>query len=105
MIEDLASPSQVTRWQKAIVVEITARTPRIKSFFVAPLQPFAFRAGQHVDLRLTAANGYRAMRSYSIASSPQDGSQIELAIERLDNGEVSPFFRLFVDVREGRFSV
>jgi ferredoxin-NADP reductase len=92
MIEGSADPKPLTRWQTATVVEITARTPRIKSFIVTPRQPFAFRAGQHVDLRLTAPDGYRAMRSYSIASSPDHDGRIELAIERLDNGEVSPFF-------------
>jgi ferredoxin-NADP reductase len=48
-------------------------------------------AGQHVDVRLTAADGYQAQRSYSIASAPAS-ADIELAIERLDDGEVSPFF-------------
>ncbi|HEV7958106.1 MAG TPA: FAD-binding oxidoreductase, partial [Acidimicrobiales bacterium] len=48
------------------------------------------RAGQHVDVRLTSADGYAAERSYSIASSPgSDG--VELSIVRLDNGEVSPY--------------
>jgi ferredoxin-NADP reductase len=92
MIEGSADPKLLTRWQNATVIAITARTPHIKSFTLAPLQPFAFRAGQHVDLRLTAPDGYRAMRSYSIASSPERDGQIELAIERLENGEVSPFF-------------
>jgi ferredoxin-NADP reductase len=79
-------------WQSAVVTEIVARTPRITSFFLTPAAPFAFVAGQHVDVRLTAPDGYRAMRSYSIASAPEDAASIELAIERLDDGEVSPFF-------------
>ncbi len=48
--------------------------------------------GQHYDVRLTAPDGYRAQRSYSIASSPLDEGEIELAVDRLDDGEVSPYF-------------
>lgn len=85
-------------WQTATVVRIAAGTPRIKRFFFALSQPFAFQAGQHVDLRLTAPDGYRAMRSYSIASAPQESATIELAVERLDEGEVSAFFHEVVTV-------
>jgi ferredoxin-NADP reductase len=48
--------------------------------------------GQHYDVRLTAPDGYRAQRSYSVASSPLDEGEIELTIDRLDDGEVSPYF-------------
>src|SRR5205807_1570592 len=48
------------------------------------------RAGQHVDLRLTAEDGYQASRSYSIASPPEDGA-VALTVERLEDGEVSPY--------------
>ena len=48
------------------------------------------RAGQHVDIRLTAEDGYQAQRSYSIASSPEDG-RLALTVERLEDGEVSPY--------------
>jgi ferredoxin-NADP reductase len=48
------------------------------------------RAGQHVDLRLTAEDGYQATRSYSVASAPED-DDVALTIERLDDGEVSPY--------------
>jgi len=57
-----------------------------------PSEPFAFRAGQHIELRLTASDGYRAQRAYSIASAPEDRESLELAIEKLETGEVSPFF-------------
>jgi ferredoxin-NADP reductase len=48
------------------------------------------RAGQHVDVRLTAEDGYQAQRSYSIASAPED-ERLELTVERIDDGEVSPY--------------
>lgn len=62
------------------------------SFFFTPSAPFSFRAGQHVEVRLTAPDGYRAQRAYSIASAPEDRNMLELAIEKLETGEVSPFF-------------
>ncbi|ESY69382.1 FAD-binding oxidoreductase [Mesorhizobium sp. M0051] len=79
-------------WQTAGIVRIEKRTPRVTSFFFRPSRPFAYRAGQHVDVRLTAPDGYQARRSYSIASAPETVGAIELAIEKLDDGEVSPFF-------------
>ena len=51
-----------------------------------------FLPGQHFDVRLTAPDGYRAQRSYSIASSPLDEGEVELTIDRLDEGEVSGYF-------------
>lgn len=80
------------RWQAATITSVTALTARVKSFRLLPAVPFAYRAGQHVDLRLTAPDGYAAQRSYSIASAPEPGGEVELAIEKLDDGEVSPFF-------------
>jgi ferredoxin-NADP reductase len=79
-----------SRWLAATIERIERRTPRIVSlFFRVPLGPYV--AGQHVDIRLTAPDGYQAQRSYSIASAP--GSDLlELAIERLEEGEVSPYF-------------
>ena len=78
-------------WQTCTIAEIIQQTPSIKSFFLRLSEPFAHIAGQHVDVRLTAPDGYVAMRSYSIASSPSASNVIELAIERLPDGEVSPF--------------
>ena len=57
------------------------------------------RAGQHVDVRLTAEDGYQAQRSYSIASPPED-ARLELTVERLADGEVSPY--LGEELRAGR---
>ena len=79
-------------WQTAKITRIEKRTPRVTSFFFRLSRPFVHQAGQHVDVRLTAPDGYQARRSYSIASAPESGGTIELAIERLEEGEVSPFF-------------
>ena len=84
--------SAAVRWQTATITRIEHNTPRVSSFWFRPSQPFAFKAGQHVDIRLTAPDGYRAQRSYSIGSAPEAPEAIELTIERLDDGEVSPFF-------------
>lgn len=92
MIDAPQLASVPLRWQDAVITRIVENTPRIKSFFFTLRQPFAFRAGQHVDIRLTAADGYRAERSYSIASGPEDGGELELTIEKVDNGEISSFF-------------
>src|SRR6478752_1311587 len=86
------APEPKLRWQEAKIAAIMPDTPRVKSFLLAPSAPFPFRAGQHVDVRLTAPDGYQAQRSYSIASAPGANGTIELAVERLDDGEVSPFF-------------
>ena len=79
-------------WQPATVVAIEARTPTVKSFFFRLPRPLSFIPGQHMDVRLTAPDGYEAQRSYSIASAPDGTDGIELAIELLQDGEVSPFF-------------
>jgi ferredoxin-NADP reductase len=80
----------VTTWLLATVSAIVDETPRVKTFgFEVPDWP-AHLAGQHVDMRLTAEDGYQAQRSYSIASAPSPG-RLELTVERVDDGEVSPF--------------
>ncbi len=84
--------AHIASWQSCVIDDIVQQTPRIKSFFLRLRNPFVHIAGQHVDVRLTAPDGYRAMRSYSIASSTRSSPIIELAIERLADGEVSPFF-------------
>jgi ferredoxin-NADP reductase len=92
------APAAAIRWQKATISAIEHDTPRVSSFWFKPSVPFAFKAGQHVDIRLTAPDGYRAQRSYSIASAPENNEAIELTIERLDDGEVSPFFHEVAEV-------
>lgn len=92
------APEPKLLWQEAKIAAIMPDTPRVKRFLLAPSAPFLFRAGQHVDVRLTAPDGYQAERSYSIASAPEQTAAIELAIERLDDGEVSPFFHDVAEV-------
>jgi ferredoxin-NADP reductase len=76
-------------WQTAEVVDIADETPRVKTITFDVPGWRRHCAGQHVDVRLTAEDGYQTERSYSIASRP-DGNRIELTVERLENGEVSP---------------
>ena len=75
-------------WQSCVIVGIVQRTPTIKSLFLRLSRSFVHIAGQHVDVKLTAPDGYSAMRSYSIASSANASSIIEIAIELLPDGEV-----------------
>jgi ferredoxin-NADP reductase len=77
-------------WGLAEVVDIVTETPHVKTVaFDVPDWP-GHQAGQHVDIRLTAEDGYQAQRSYSIASASH-GTRVELTVERLDDGEVSPY--------------
>lgn len=87
-----------TPWQVARIERIEPRTARIHSYFLRVSVPLRYLAGQHVDVRLTAEDGYAAERSYSIASAPGDEFLIELAIERLDDGEVSTWFHDVAEV-------
>jgi ferredoxin-NADP reductase len=77
-------------WQLARVVELIEETPGTRSIVLEPPAWPGHRAGQHVDVRLTAEDGYQAERSYSIASAPED-EHLALTVERLDDGEVSPY--------------
>jgi ferredoxin-NADP reductase len=74
----------------ADVIEVVAETPRTKSLVLEVPGWEGHKAGQHVDVRLTAPDGYQAQRSYSIASSPED-ERLMLTVDRLDDGEVSPY--------------
>jgi ferredoxin-NADP reductase len=80
------------RWQIGTVTRVKPETPRVKSFRIELPMWMPHLPGQHYDVRLTAPDGYRAQRSYSVASSPLDEGEIELTIDRLDEGEVSPYF-------------
>jgi ferredoxin-NADP reductase len=72
------------------VAQLVDETARTKSIVLDVPEWAEHRAGQHVDVRLTAEDGYQAQRSYSIASAPEDG-YVVLTVERLDDGEVSPY--------------
>jgi ferredoxin-NADP reductase len=77
-------------WQLAQVIELVDETPRVRSILLHAAAWAGHRAGQHVDVRLTAEDGYQAQRSYSIASAPED-EHLVLTVERLEDGEVSPY--------------
>ena len=76
-------------WQVATVAALTRETASVCTIGLEPPDWAGHRAGQHLDVRLTAEDGYRAERSYSIASAP--GERLAITVERLDDGEVSPY--------------
>jgi ferredoxin-NADP reductase len=79
-----------TLWRLAEVIEMVPETPRTKSLLLEVPGWEGHKAGQHVDVRLTAPDGYQAQRSYSIASAPEN-ERLVLTVDRLDDGEVSPY--------------
>jgi ferredoxin-NADP reductase len=88
-MERTALPGRL-EWQLGQIVAIVDETPRTRSLALdVPNWP-GHTAGQHVDVRLTAEDGYQAQRSYSIASPPEE-RLVTLTVERLDDGEVSPY--------------
>ena len=89
-MERTALPGRLT-WQLGEVVATKGETTRAKSITLALPTWMGHRAGQHVDVRLTAEDGYQAERSYSIASPPEEQPRVTLTVERLDDGEVSPY--------------
>lgn len=91
------APRAPGRWQIGTVSAIKSETPHVKSFRIALPMWMPHLPGQHYDVRLTAPDGYRAQRSYSIASSPLDEGEIELTIDRLDDGEISTYFHDVVE--------
>src|SRR3954454_19062775 len=88
-MERTALPGRLA-WQLGRVVAIVGETPRAKSLVLDMPLWRGHTAGQHVDVRLTAEDGYQTERSYSIASPPED-RRVVLTVERLDDGEVSPY--------------
>ena len=85
-------------WQISTVTGIRAETPEVSSFTLKLPSWRAHKAGQHYDVRLTAADGYQAQRSYSIASPPSRTGEVDMTIERIADGEVSPYFHDTVEV-------
>jgi ferredoxin-NADP reductase len=80
------------RWQIGTVTAIRPQTERVSSFTLSLPDWRPHRAGQHYDVRLTAEDGYQAQRSYSIASAADRSGEVELGVERIPDGEVSPYF-------------
>jgi ferredoxin-NADP reductase len=78
-------------WRTATVRAVAEETPRARTLTLDVDEWPGHRAGQHVDVRLTADDGYQAERSYSIASAPELGA-VEITVELIDDGEVSPWF-------------
>jgi ferredoxin-NADP reductase len=97
MASDVGSGARSV-WQVGDIVGAMSETQRVKSLTVRFAAWPGHRAGQHVDVRLTAEDGYQAVRSYSIASPPEN-RDVVLTVERLDDGEVSPY--LVDEVRPG----
>jgi ferredoxin-NADP reductase len=85
-------PKERLRWQAATIAAVETATPNIRLFRLTPDRWLPFQAGQHLEVRLTAPDGYQARRSYSVTSAPDQAGEYELAIERLADGEVSPYF-------------
>jgi ferredoxin-NADP reductase len=78
------------RWHVATLSEVRTETPRTKTLLLDIPEWKGHLAGQHVDVRLTAEDGYQAQRSYSIATA-SDERMLALTVERIDDGEVSPY--------------
>jgi len=97
-IETPTVPVRRLEWQLAEVREIMIETSRVKSLLLHVTSWLGHLPGQHVDIRLTAEDGYQAQRSYSISSPPED-QLLTLTVEHVDNGEVSPY--LVRDLRAG----
>lgn len=89
-MEGTALPGRLS-WQVGEVVGARAETATARSLTFAVASWPGHRAGQHVDVRLTAEDGYQVERSYSIASPPEDGARVTITVERLEDGEVSPY--------------
>jgi ferredoxin-NADP reductase len=87
--ETSSAPPKRLQWLTATVREVIDETPRVRTLVLDVPDWPGHRAGQHVDVRLTAEDGYQAQRSYSIASAP--GAPLMLTIEMLPDGEVSSY--------------
>jgi ferredoxin-NADP reductase len=85
-------------WQISTVTAIRVETPEVSSFTLELPSWRPHRAGQHYDVRLTAPDGYQAQRSYSIASPPSRAGAVDLTIEKIADGEVSPYFHDVLEV-------
>ncbi len=91
------TPPAPAAWRFATVEHVAVETFRVKTFTFRLPEWRPFKAGQHYDVRLTAPDGYQAQRSYSIASPPEQEGAIDLTIELMEGGEVSPYFHEIVE--------
>lgn len=78
-------------WQIATVKAVRTETPEVKTLTLMLPGWTPHRPGQHYDVRLTAEDGYSTQRSYSIASEPERTGEIDITVERIGDGEVSPY--------------
>lgn len=95
----MINPGQQLSWQIATVAALRPETASAKTIVLDVPQWPGHLAGQHIDLRLTAEDGYSAQRSYSLATLPGSTSRIEITIEAIEGGEVSSF--LLTELRVG----
>jgi len=82
---------QTLNWQIASIRDVRPETAKVKSFTLTLPDWMRHRAGQHYDIRLTAEDGYQAQRSYSIASEPEREGEVDITVERINDGEVSTY--------------
>jgi len=82
---------QTLDWQIASIRDIRPETVHVKSFTLTLPAWMRHRAGQHYDIRLTAEDGYQTQRSYSIASEPERAGEVDITVERINDGEVSTY--------------
>ena len=98
VLERLIPPRVSIVWHEATVTEVVVESRRARTIvFAIPDWP-GHRAGQHLDVRLTAEDGYTAERSYSLSSAPEDGV-VAVTVDEIEDGEVSPY--LVEEVRAG----
>ena len=100
MVESARSAGERLVWQEARIEALESLSPRIIRVVLRPQAWHLPLAGQHLDVRLTAEDGYQAQRSYSLLSPPDRDGVYELGIERLADGEVSPWFHDAAQVGE-----
>ncbi|HEX6270950.1 MAG TPA: ferredoxin reductase [Anaerolineales bacterium] len=82
---------QTINWQIASIKDIKPETAKVKSFTLTLPDWMRHRAGQHYDIRLSAEDGYQTQRSYSIASEPEREGEVDITVERINDGEVSTY--------------
>ena len=85
------------KWQIAEIIETVQETSQTKSLIFDVPEWQGHFAGQHIDIRLTAEDGYQVERSYSISSPPENGQKVAITVEKVEDGEVSPYLTDIVE--------